>query len=157
MGGGGFNCQLNCGSKLHVEVENKTSLDLMQIRNVLRPASFQSLQLAEPCHIVCPERGANLSHLCWPGHNESITHVWFYGKVFISTYLSFREAKPRVWECRCFYWGFWSCAEGTASEESVIELAIEGSIEGGSITQQERTQWDSPGFIPANSLATRRN
>ncbi len=40
------------------------------------------------------------------------------------------------------YSGVWSCAEGTASEESgkascVIELAIEGSIDSGPITQQK--------------------
>ena len=35
-----------------------------------------AFQLAEPCRIVCPEKGANPSHLCWPGRNESVTHMW---------------------------------------------------------------------------------
>ncbi len=47
----------------------------MLCMGVLRPASFQSLQLAEPVCIVCPERGADLSRLCWLGCNESVTHV----------------------------------------------------------------------------------
>ncbi len=44
---------------------------------VLRPASFQSLQLSESVRIVHPERGADLSRLCWLGHNESVTHMWY--------------------------------------------------------------------------------
>ncbi len=70
-----------------------------------KPALFRSLQLAEPVRIVCPEKGADLSHLCWPGHNESVTHMWYCRKVFIATYLSFREAKPRVQEYRCLSTG----------------------------------------------------
>ncbi len=83
-----------------------------------------------------------LAGLQWISH----THVVLRESVF-ATYLSFREAKPRVSEYRCLYTGVWSCPEGTASEESgkescVIEPAIEGSIEGGSIAQHwGKTVW----------------
>ncbi len=44
---------------------------------VLRPALFQSLQLCEPFHSICPERGADLSGLCWPGCiKQSHTYGW---------------------------------------------------------------------------------
>ncbi len=110
---------------------------------VLRPASFLSLQLAEPCRIVHREKGADPSCLCWPGRNESVTQVWFAekkkGVCCHLPKLQRSEAQSiRNWVFK--YTGVWSCAEGTASEESgkescVIEPAIEGSIGGGSITQ----------------------
>ncbi len=77
----------------------------------------------------------------WVAMSQS--HACGLQKVFIATYLSFREVKPRVPENRCLNKkGVWSCAEGTASKESgkescVIELAIKGLIEGGSITQHK--------------------
>ncbi len=58
-------------------------------------------------------------------------------KLFIVTYLSFREGSP---ECG---WDKWSWDENTASEASGkesfgIELLIEGFIEGGLITQHSK-------------------
>ncbi len=100
----------------------------------------RAFQLAEPCRIVRPEKGADLSHLCWPGHNESVTHVWFADSIYCHL-PELQRSKAQSERKQVFkYTGVWSCAEGTASEESgkescVIELAIEGSIKGGSITQ----------------------
>ncbi len=37
------------------------------------------LQLAEPVYIIHPERGADPSHLCWLGHDESVTHMCCVG------------------------------------------------------------------------------
>ncbi len=50
---------------------------------VPRPALFRSLQLAEPVHIVRPERGADPSHPCSPGHNESVTCACCVGWVLL--------------------------------------------------------------------------
>ncbi len=109
------------------------------------------LQLAEPFCIIHPERGANPSCLCWPGRKESVTWMWSAGSIYWHLHELLRsEAQSAV--IQVFkYTGVWSCAEGTASEESgkescVIKLAIEGSIENGSITQHIFCHW--MGLIP---------
>ncbi len=49
---------------------------------LLRPASYQSLQLAEPVRIIHPERGADPSCLYWPGGDETVTRVWIASSVY---------------------------------------------------------------------------
>ncbi len=46
------------------------------------PASYQSPQLAEPVHSFCPEKGAGISHPCWPGCIELATHTYSAGVVY---------------------------------------------------------------------------
>ena len=119
---------------------------------VLRPASFQSLQLAEPVRISHPERGADPSHLCWPGRNESVTHACSAGWVYWYSPELQRSKAQKTGIQVVKYSGVWSCAEGTASEESgkescVFEPAIEGSIDDGSTTQHGSfhcTQFNRP-------------
>ncbi len=66
--------------------------DALLCMGVLRPASFRSFQLSEPVRIIRLERRADPSHLL--ARSQGISHTLvLWGKVFIVTYLSFREAK----------------------------------------------------------------
>ena len=65
--------------KQYFNITNLCCAEGVLCMGLLSPVSFWNLQLSEPVRIVHPERGADLSHLCWLGCNESVTHVWYEG------------------------------------------------------------------------------
>ena len=106
---------------------------------MLIPASYQSLRLAEPVRSIRPEKGAGISHPCWPGCIKLATCTCSAGVVYSDLPKLQRSEAQNTEKQSVLYRGLKLCHRcsfrGVRERICVVEPSDDCSRSDGSITQ----------------------